>query len=70
MGSLFITRPTLMTYAARREDLLQMTEELFEAVLSGRVTVEVNQRYALRDAARAHTDLEARRTTGSTVLLP
>lgn len=70
MGSLFITRPTLMTYAARREDLLQMAEELFDAVLSGRVTVAVNQRYALRDAARAHTDLEARRTTGSTVLLP
>jgi len=70
MGSLFITRPTLFTYSARRADLLAMAAELFDVVASGRVRIEVNQRYALKDAAQAHRDLEARRTTGSTVLLP
>ncbi len=69
-GSLFLTRPTLMTYAAKRADLLAMSAELFDMVGSGKVRIEVNQRYALRDAAQAHRDLEARRTTGSTILLP
>ena len=68
MGSLFLTRPTIMSYTARREDLLAMADELFAVVASGQVRVEINQRYALRDAAQAHRDLEARRTTGSTVL--
>ncbi|MBC9073717.1 quinone oxidoreductase [Thauera sp. CAU 1555] len=70
MGSLFLTRPTLFTYTARREDLLAMAGELFDAVISGKVKIEVNQRYPLADAAQAHRDLEARRTTGSTILLP
>lgn len=69
-GSLFATRPTLFTYAARREDLLKMARELFRVVANGQVKVEINQRYALRDAARAQRDLAARRTTGASVLLP
>ena len=69
-GSLFITRPTLMTYTARRVDLVALGAELFDRVTSGQVRIEVNQRYALRDAAQAHRDLEARKTTGSTILLP
>ena len=69
-GSLFVTRPTLATYIARREDLLAAAAELFDLVTSGVLKVEVRQTYALRDAARAHADLEARRTTGSTLLLP
>ena len=70
MGSLFLTRPTLFTYTAKRADLLAMAGELFEVVLSGQVRIEVRQRYALQEAAQAHVDLEARRTTGSTVFLP
>lgn len=70
MGSLFLTRPTLFSYAAKRADLLAMAGELFDIVASGKVRVEINQRYALRDAAQAHRDLEGRRTTGSTILLP
>ena len=69
-GSLFVTRPTLMTYAAKRSDLVAAAEELFEVVTSGAVQINVNQTYALKDAAQAHIDLEARKTTGSTVLLP
>jgi len=69
-GSLFITRPTLMNYTARREDLVALGDELFAVVGDGRVRIEVNQRYALADAAHAHRDLEARRTTGSTIFLP
>ena len=68
-GSLFLTRPTLATYTATRGELEETTAELFDVVGRGAVRVEVNQRYALRDAAQAHRDLEARRTTGSTVLL-
>jgi NADPH2:quinone reductase len=68
-GSLYVTRPTLNTYAAKRENLVAMAKELFEVVLSGAVKIEVNQTYPLKDAAKAHTDLEARKTTGSTVLL-
>lgn len=69
-GSLFLTRPSLFAYAARRADLEAMAADLFAVVGSGRVRIEVNQRYPLADAAAAHRDLEARRTTGSTVLLP
>jgi NADPH2:quinone reductase len=69
-GSLFLTRPTLFTYVQKREDLVATAEELFGVVGKGAVTIEVNQRYALKDAAQAHRDLEARKTTGSTVLIP
>ena len=70
MGSLFLTRPTLFHYTQRRADLLAMAGELFDVVASGQVRISVNQRYPLRDAALAHAALEARRTTGSTVLIP
>jgi NADPH2:quinone reductase len=70
MGSLFITRPTLFTYTAQRSDLLAISGELFDIVISGKVKIEVNQTYALKDAAQAQIDLVARKTTGSTVLLP
>lgn len=66
-GSLFITRPTLATYTARRTDLLAGAAELFEVVEQGIVKISINQRYPLREAVRAHRDLEARRTTGSTI---
>ena len=69
-GSLFLTRPTLMTYTAKREDLVAAAEDLFSVVTSGAVKIEVNQTYPLAEAAQAHRDLEARKTTGSTVLLP
>ena len=66
-GSLFVTRPTLNTYAAKRADMVAMARDLFDAVLSGAVKIEVNQTYALKDAAQAHRDLQSRKTTGSTV---
>ena len=66
-GSLFLTRPTLMTYTAEREDLVAMAEELCEMVTSGAVTIPVKQRFALADAVEAHTDLESRKTHGATV---
>ena len=69
-GSLYLTRPTLATYTATREDLVATTSEVFDVVGQGVVKIEINQTYPLRDAAQAHRDLEARRTTGSTVLLP
>ena len=69
-GSLFLTRPTLFTYIAKRQDLLDISADLFDVVVAGKVKVEVNQTYPLKDAARAQEDLAARRTTGSTVLLP
>ena len=69
-GSLFLTRPSLMQYTAEREDLVAAARDLFDIVLSGKVKIEVNQRYPLREAAQAHRDLEARKTTGSTILLP
>lgn len=69
-GSLFITRPSLFAYTAKRGDLAATAQDLFDVVVSGRVGVEIHQRYALADAAIAHADLEARKTTGSTVLLP
>jgi NADPH2:quinone reductase len=66
-GSLYLTRPTLNTYAAKRDDLVAMAKELFDVVGSGAVKIAVNQTYALKDAAQAHRDLEGRKTTGSTV---
>ena len=69
-GSLYITRPTVANYTAKRADLEALGAELFEMVGSGRVRIEINQTYPLADAAQAHRDLEARRTTGSTILLP
>ena len=67
-GSLFVTRPTLYTFAAKREILVVMAKELFEVVQSGAVKIEVRQTYTLKDAAKAQADLAARKTTGSTVL--
>jgi NADPH2:quinone reductase len=67
-GSLLITRPTLGTFIATRAQLEQSAADLFAAVASGKVRIHVNQTYALKDAAQAHRDLEARKTTGSTVL--
>ena len=69
-GSLYVTRPTLMTYTAKREDLEASAKALFDVVLSGAVKIEVHQTYPLAEAAQAHRDLEARKTTGSTILLP
>ncbi|MDX1431947.1 MAG: quinone oxidoreductase [Gammaproteobacteria bacterium] len=69
-GSLFLTRPTLVTYTAKREDLEATAAELFEVVSSGKVKVEIKQRFPLREAAAAHRALEGRKTTGSTVLTP
>jgi NADPH:quinone reductase len=69
-GSLFITRPTLFTYTAKREDLDFMAADLFSMVESGKVKIDINQRYALKDVAQAHIDLESRKTTGSTILIP
>jgi NADPH2:quinone reductase len=69
-GSLYVTRPTLMTYTAERSDLVAAANELFDVVQSGAVRIGINQRFPLRDAAAAHRALEGRRTTGSTLLLP
>jgi NADPH2:quinone reductase len=69
-GSLYITRPTLATYIAERSDLEAAAQELFAAVLSGNIRIDINQRYQLKDAALAHNDLETRKTTGSSILLP
>jgi len=66
-GSLFLTRPSLMAYTASREDLVASATDLIDVIVSGHVNINVNQTYELKDAARAHTDLEARKTTGSTV---
>jgi len=68
-GSLFVTRPTLFTHIAQRKDLETMASDLFNVVSSGAVKININQQYALADAAQAHTDLEARKTTGSTILI-
>ncbi len=69
-GSFYVTRPTLMTYTAKRDDLVAAADELFGVVKSGKVKIEINQSFALKDAKQAHMDLEARKTTGSTVLIP
>jgi len=67
-GSLYVQRPTLFGHMSTREAAQEMADELFDLVLRGAITVEVGQRYALADAAQAHRDLEARKTTGSTIL--
>lgn len=69
-GSVHVTRPGLPDYIATREELLERARALFEVVRGGALRIEIMQRYALKDAAQAHRDLEARRTTGSTILLP
>ena len=69
-GSLFLTRPSLMTYTEKRDDLLAHARDLFSVVESGTVKIDVKQSYPLKDAAQAHRDLEARKTTGSTILIP
>ncbi|HTN09401.1 MAG TPA: quinone oxidoreductase [Acetobacteraceae bacterium] len=69
-GSLFLTRPSLATYTAKRADLVASAQDLFDVVSQGAVAIRVNQSFPLKDAAAAHTALEARKTTGSTVLIP
>jgi NADPH2:quinone reductase len=69
-GSLFLTRPTLATYIAHRDDLVSASNELLKAVRTGVVKIEIGRGYKLRDAAKAHQDLESRKTTGSTILIP
>ena len=69
-GSLFVTRPTLDTHVASRAELLATANELFDVVARGIIKIEINQTYALKDAVQAHRDLEARKTTGSTVFIP
>ena len=69
-GSLYVTRPTLAGYANTPENLQKMADELFDMVRSGKIKVEISQRFALKDTAKAHIELASRRTTGSTILLP
>jgi len=69
-GSLFVTRPSLFNYTAKRDDLETMAAELFSMVESGKIKIDINQRYALKDVAQAHRDLESRKTTGSSILIP
>lgn len=69
-GSLYLTRPTLFTHIAARKDLVEMTHDLFSVVGNGHVKIEINQEYPLADVVQAHIDLEARKTTGSTILVP
>jgi NADPH:quinone reductase len=69
-GSLFITRPSLMSYTAKRADLEQMAAQLFGMIESGKVKVDIRQRYQLSEVVQAHRDLEARKTTGSSILIP
>jgi NADPH2:quinone reductase len=69
-GSLFVTRPSVFNYTAKRDDLEIMAAELFGMIESGKIKVNINQRYALKDVAQAHRDLESRKTTGSTILIP
>ena len=68
-GSLFLTRPTLMAYTEKREDLVAHGQDLFDVIIKGIVKVRIKQMYALADAAKAHQDLESRKTTGSSVLI-
>ncbi len=69
-GSLYVTRPTLISYTSKREELVSAARELFDMVLAGKIKVQPRQTYPLKDAAQAHRDLEGRKTTGSTVLVP
>jgi NADPH:quinone reductase len=70
MGSLFVTHPSLIDYTATRPELLETANDLFAIVKSGKVKIEINHEYPLRDAVQAHRDVEARKTTGSVVLIP
>jgi NADPH2:quinone reductase len=69
-GSLYMTRPTLVHYTAKREDLLATAKDLFDVVISGKVKIPVNQKYKLKDAEKAHRELQGRETTGSSILVP
>jgi NADPH2:quinone reductase len=69
-GSLYITRPTMLSYTASRQELQKSSADLFERVADGRIKIHVNQHYALEDVQQAHRDLETRKTTGSTILQP
>ena len=69
-GSLFVTRPTLFAYAGKREDLDAMSADLFSMIESGKIKIDINQRYELKNVAQAHRDLETRQTTGSSILIP
>ena len=69
-GSLFVTRPTLGTHVVPRKRLEESAEEMFDLIARGKIRIEIDQRYRLADAAKAHTDLAARKTTGSSILLP
>ncbi len=69
-GSLYVTRPTLYSYIATDADFQETARDLIDIVKTGKVKIPINQRYALKDAAQAHADLEARKTTGTTILLP
>ncbi|MBX3592472.1 MAG: zinc-binding dehydrogenase, partial [Burkholderiaceae bacterium] len=69
-GSLYVTRPSLMAHTANRANLEEMAADLFRMVGSGKVKIEIDQRYALADAVQAHRDLESRKTTGSSLILP
>jgi len=69
-GSLYVTRPRLANYIADEKDFAATVRDLMGVVKSGKVKIKINQRYALADAAKAHADLQARRTTGATVLIP
>nr|WP_302467772.1 zinc-binding dehydrogenase [Geomonas nitrogeniifigens] len=70
LGSLYLTRTGLATYIAKRSELEEAAAELFEMVTSGKVKIEINRSFPLKDAAQAHRELEARQTTGSTILIP
>jgi NADPH2:quinone reductase len=70
LGSLFVTHPSLIDHTATRAELLETTDDLFAMVGSGKIKIEINHEYPLRDAAQAHRDVEARKTTGSVVLIP
>jgi NADPH2:quinone reductase len=69
-GSLFITRPSLMSYTAKRTDLEQMAAQLFAMLESGKIKVDIRQTYPLSQVVQAHRELEARKTTGSSILIP
>jgi len=69
-GSIWVTRPAMIHYATPRAKMLEMSQELFDLVLAGKITGEPKQTFALADAAEAHRALEARKTTGATVLMP
>jgi NADPH2:quinone reductase len=69
-GSLFLTRPSLFSYTAKRSDLEATARELFDVVRSGQVKIDIGQRYPLTNAAEAHRDMEARKTTGASLLIP